>query len=169
LYALNTASSSYTIPTRVFSVRVSVIGLLYSLPVTNATVVAFLPDSTTQTVRTGSNGESVLTQLPPSNYLIHITVPNGIPSNTNRLLDSPGTLTTRVFSLPELITIIVLLITTIAVIVAIWHREAKRRALLPPVTVPAMVPMNCRSCGQPVLPGAGFCSNCGTPVGMISS
>lgn len=169
-YVLNTTNSSYTIPTRVFSVRVSVIGLLYSLPVTNATVVAFLPDSTSETVRTDSKGEAVLTQLPPSNYLIHIIVPNGIPSNTNRLLDSPGTLTTRVFSLPELITIIVLpIIVTIAVITVIWRREVKRRALLPPLTVPAMVPINCRSCGQPVLPGAGFCSSCGTPVGIISS
>lgn len=167
-YILNMTSSTYTVPTRVFSIRVSVIGILYSLPVNNATVVAFLPDSTSQTVRTDSNGEAVLTQLPPSNYPIHIKVPNGISSNTNRLLDAPGTVTTRVFSLPELITLIVLpIIATIAIITVIWRREAKRRAMLPPVTVPVMIPINCRSCGQPVLPGASFCANCGTPVGIM--
>ena len=167
-FFLNSSVSSFTVPTRVFSIQIAVIGLLFSLPVSNATVVAYLPDSTSQTVRTDVNGNGLLTQLPPSNYLLHIAVPNGISSNTNRLLDAPGTVTTRVFSLPELITIIVVPVVGIITIVPIIRkREARRQAMLPPISTPVLIPPTCRSCGQSLLPGASFCSHCGTPVGIL--
>ncbi len=168
-FFLNSSVSSFTVPTRVFSIQIAVIGLLYSLPVSNATVVAYLPDSTSQIVRTDVNGNGLLTQLPPSNYLLHIAVPNGISSNTNRLLDAPGTVTTRVFSLPEVVTIVVLpVIGIIIAVTVIRKREAERRALLPPIGTPVSGLTNCRTCGQSLLSGASFCSNCGTPVGILA-
>src|SRR6058998_4025309 len=72
---------SQVFPTDVFSVTFAVVGYIYSLPVKNATIIMYLPDSTNQTLRTDSDGEVVFTQLPPSSYSVHISVPYGITSN----------------------------------------------------------------------------------------
>ncbi len=162
-------ASSVTIPTNVFSVTLLVVGYFFSIPVANATVRTSFPDSIQQVINTDSSGQAILTQLPPSNYLLHIKVPNGISSNTNRAINGPGTVTARVLSLPELVTIIILaIIATVLVVGVVWKRDQRRRAMLPPITTPLPVQANCASCGQTLLPGAAFCANCGTPVQRLS-
>jgi hypothetical protein len=167
-YSLPSSSTtSFTIPTKVFSIHVSVLGAFYSLPITNANITAYLPDSTSQIVTTDSSGQGLLTQLPPSNYLLHITVPNGLASNTNRLLDSPGTVTARVFGLPELLTITILpILGAIIIVTVIVQKETKMRALMRATApTPVLTPItHCTTCGQALLPNASFCQNCGTPV-----
>ena len=159
------SASSVTIPTNVFSVTLSVVGYFFSIPVANATVRTSFPDSIPLATNTDSSGQAILSQLPPSNYPLHIIVPNGISSNTNRAINGPGTVTARVFSLPELVTIIVVsVVAAVLVVSAAWKREQRRQAMLPPITTPFPVQLNCVSCGQPLLSGAAFCANCGTPV-----
>src|SRR5207244_12727110 len=94
------------VPTNVFSVTMHVVGYFYSLPVKNTTVMMYLPDSTNETVRTDDNGQAVFTQLPAANYTFHIAVPYGISSTTKKSISNPGHLIAKVFSLPELITLI---------------------------------------------------------------
>lgn len=159
------SASSVTIPTNVFSVTLSVVGYFFSIPVANATVRTSFPDSIPLATNTDSSGQAILSQLPPSNYPLHITVPNGISSNTNRAIIGPGTVTARVFSLPELVTIIVVSVVAAVLVVSVaWKREQRRQEMLPPITTPLPVQVNCVSCGQPLLSGAAFCANCGTPV-----
>ncbi len=159
-----------TVPTNVFSVQLQVVGLLYSLPVSGATVLAILPDSTNETVKTDSSGQTILTQLPPSTYSLRITVPDGISSSTNRVLSSQTSIVAKVFSLPELITIIIPpILAAIAVVGVIARKEKQRQAALPTIPVPAMVPVNCSACGQLLSPGANFCTNCGSPVRTMVS
>jgi hypothetical protein len=163
-YSLPVSGNSFTIPTRVFSVQISVVGLIYSLPVTNATVTVYLPDSTSEIITTDNLGQGTLTQLPPSNYFLHITVPNGISSNTNKILDSSTNIVAKVFSLPELLTIIIVpIVGAVIIVTMIVRHEARRRALMPQ-TQPFTMPTHCTMCGQPLLPGASFCQNCGTPA-----
>src|SRR5947199_10875315 len=97
---------SQVFPTNVFSVTFAVVGYIYSLPVKNATIIMYLPDSTNQTLRTNSDGEVVFTQLPPSSYSVHISVPYGITSNQVHDISGPGSLTARSSGLPKPIPII---------------------------------------------------------------
>src|SRR5256712_9765411 len=60
---VSSSVSSQTIQGNVFSIPVRVVGRFYSLPVTGATVLTFLPDSTNQTVRTDSEGNATLAQF----------------------------------------------------------------------------------------------------------
>jgi len=167
---VNMSGTTQSFLTNVFSVTLAVVGYLYSLPVQNASVIVYLPDSTNQTLRTDNNGEGVFTQLPPANYSVHITVPYGITSNQVHDIVGPGSLVAKVFSLPELITIIVppvLIAVLLAVIVA--RKERQRQAMLQAQmpTQPVPGPAYCRSCGQPLAPTANFCTSCGTPVRMM--
>ncbi len=167
---VNMSGTSQSFLTNVFSVTLAVVGYLYSLPVQNASVIVYLPDSTNQTLRTDDNGEGVFTQLPPASYSVHITVPYGITSNQVHNIVGPGSLVAKVFSLPELITIIVppiLIAVLLAVIVA--RKERQRQAMLQAQmpTQPVPGPAYCRSCGQPLAPTANFCTSCGTPVRMM--
>ena len=166
---VNMSQSSQTFSTQVFSITLAVVGYIYTLPVNNALVIVYLPDSTNQTQRTDSNGEAVFTQLPPSNYSIHVAVPYGIASSQLHNIIGPGSVVAKVFSLPELITIIVppILITILVAIVVVRkerQRQAMIQAQMPLQPVP--VAMFCRSCGQPLAPTANFCTRCGTPVRM---
>ncbi len=164
------SGSTQVIPGNVFSVSLQVLGILYSLPVNGATVRAILPDSTNETVKTDSSGQATLTQLPPSTYTLRITVPNGISTSTNRVLDSQSSIVAKVFSLPELITIIIPpILAAIVVVGVIARKEKQRQALLPTIPTPAMVPISCRGCGQVLSPGAHFCTNCGAPVRTMIS
>ncbi len=159
------SGSSQVIPGNVFSVTLQVIGMLYSLPVSGATVLVFLPDSTNETLKTDSSGQTVLTQLPPSTYTLRIQVPNGISTSTSRTLSVQSSIVAKVISLPELVTIIIppiLIATTIAGVVA--RKEHRRRAILPAIPSPVTVPAYCTGCGRPLSQGALFCTNCGTPV-----
>jgi len=172
--ALNSSATAQTFLTNIFSIRLTVIGYFYSLPVKNSTVIMYLPDSTNQTTQTDGNGEASFSQLPPAAYSFHIQVPLGITSNQMHNLSGPGSVVAKVFSLPELLTIIVppILIAVIAS-AAVARREHRRQQMmpgqpfqpqLPPTQVPG--PMFCRRCGAPLGPTANFCTSCGTPVRM---
>ncbi len=164
------SGSTQVIPGNVFSVSLQVLGILYSLPVSGATVLAIMPDSTNETLKTDSSGQTILTQLPPSTYSLHITVPDGISSNTNKALSGQSTIVAKVFSLPELITIILPpILVAIVVVGVIARKEKQRQAALPTIPAPTMVLVNCSGCGQLLSPGANFCTNCGTPVRTMVS
>jgi hypothetical protein len=167
---VNMSMPSQVFLSQVFSITLAVVGYIYSLPVNNATVIMYLPDSTNQTVRTNSNGEGVFTLLPPSSYSIHIKVPYGIASSQVQSLTGPGSVVAKVFSLPELITIIVppIFIAVLASILII-RKEQKRQAMIRAQTPmqPMIGPSYCTSCGQPLGPEARFCTSCGTPVRLI--
>ena len=167
---VNSSVSSQVFLTNTFSVRVEVIGYFYSLPVKNATVIMYLPDTSNQTLKTDDNGEATFSQLPPSAYSFHISVPYGVTSNQNRNIAGPGSLVAKVFSLPELITIIIppILLAIIAS-AAVARREHKRQAMMQSQQFPAPSagPAHCRRCAAPLSPTANFCTSCGTPVRMM--
>lgn len=150
----------------VFSVPVRVIGRFYSLPVSQATVLTFLPDSTNETLKTDPEGNATLTQLPPGNYSLHVTVPYGVQSVSKASVSGPGNISIPVFSIAELLTVIMPPIAVaIAVVILALRREQARRAALPitpptPITMPAAY---CEACGKPLGPTEFFCTTCGTP------
>ena len=177
--AVNSSGTGQTFLTNIFSIQLTVVGYFYSLPVKNATVIMYLPDSTNQTAKTDSNGEVSFTELPVAAYSFHIQVPYGITSNQVHNLSGPGSVVAKVFSLPELITIIIppILIAIIAS-AAVARREHRRQHMMaqqPFQPIPQQPPMPglmptaifCRRCGSPLGPTANFCTNCGTPARMM--
>jgi hypothetical protein len=163
---VNSTASSQVVPTNVFSVTMHVVGYFYSLPVKNTTVIMYLPDSTNETVTTDQNGQSVFTQLPVAIYTFHVTVPYGIPSTTTQTISNGGSIVAKVFSLPELITLIIPpILIAIVVAVAVARKERQRQAMIQaqPIPAPVFGSSFCRSCGQPLSPTANFCTSCGTP------
>lgn len=163
---VNSTGSSQSIPTDVFSVTLQVVGYFYSLPVKDTPVIMYLTDSTNETVTTDNNGQAVFTQLPAANYTFHVTVPYGISSTMTQSISSPGSITARVFSLPELITLVVPpILIAIAVAIVVARKERQRQAMIQAqrIPTPAFGSSFCRSCGQPLSPTANFCTNCGTP------
>lgn len=162
---VNSAATSQAVPTNVFSVKILVVGYFYSFPVKDTPVIMYLPDSTNETGRTDSNGQAVFTQLPVANYTFHITVPYGISSTTTRSIRSPGSIVAKVFSLPELITLVIPpILVAILVAVAVARKERQRQAMIQAQPIPALASGSsfCRSCGQPLSPTANFCTSCGT-------
>jgi hypothetical protein len=163
---VNSTAPSQIVPTNVFSVKMQVVGYFYSLPVKDTTVIMYLPDSTNETAKTDNNGQAVFTQLPAANYTFHVTVPYGISSTTTQSIQNPGSITAKVFSLPELITLVIppILIAIVAAI-AVARKERQRQAMIQaqPIPAPAFGASFCRSCGQPLSPTANFCTSCGTP------
>jgi hypothetical protein len=163
---ISSSASSQTIQGNVFSIPVRVIGRFYSLPVSGATVLTFLPDSTNQTVKTDSEGNATLAQLPPADYSLHVTVPYGVQSVFKTSVSGPINISIPVFSIAELLTVIMPPIAVaIAVVVLALRREQARRAALPitptlPITVPVAY---CGACGKPLGPAEFFCTTCGTP------
>jgi len=154
------------IPTNVFSAKMQVVGYFYSIPVKDSAVIMYLPDSTNQTAKTDNNGQAVFTQLPAANYTFHITVPYGISSTNTQSILSPGSIIAKVFSLPELITLIIPpILIAIVVAIAVARKEGQRQAMIQaqPIPTPALGASFCRSCGQPLSPTANFCTSCGTP------
>src|SRR5437879_12282998 len=127
--AVNSTATSQTVPTNVFSVKMQVVGYFYSLPVKDTPVIMYLPDSTNETVKTDSNGQAVFTQLSAAIYTFHVTVPYGIPSTTTQTISSGGSIVAKVFSLPELITLIIPpILIAIVVAVAVARKEKIGRA-----------------------------------------
>jgi len=163
---VSSSASSQTIQGNVFSIPVRVVGRFYSLPVTGATVLTFLPDSTNETLKTGSEGNATLAQLPPGNYSLRVTVPYGVQSIFKTSVVGPVNLSITVFSIAELLTVIMPPIAiAIAVVLVALRRDQARRAALPitppfPVTIPAAY---CAACGKPLGPAEFFCTTCGTP------
>ncbi len=159
------SGSSQVIPGNVFSVTLQVIGILYSLPVSSATVLVFLPDSTNETLKTDSSGQTILWQLPPSNYSLRILVPNGISTSASRTLTTQSSVVAKVISLPELVTIIIPpILVAIAIAALVARKEHRRPTITPAIPTPVTAPAYCGACGRPLSSGALFCTNCGTPV-----
>jgi zinc-ribbon domain len=126
----------------------------------------YLPDSTNETGRTDSNGQAVFTQLPVANYTLHITVPYGISSTTTQSVVNPESIIVKVFSLPELITLVIPpILIAIVVAIAVARKERQRQAMIQaqPIPTPVFTSSFCKSCGQPLSPTANFCTSCGTP------
>jgi hypothetical protein len=163
---VSSSASSQTIQGNVFSIPVRVVGRFYSLPVSGATVLTFLPDSTNETLKTDSEGNATLAQLPPGNYSLRVTVPYGVQSVYKTSLVGPLNLSIPVFSIAELLTVIMPPIAVaIAVVVVALRREQARRAAMP-VTSPYSVAIPaayCGVCGKPLGPAEFFCTTCGTP------
>ena len=163
---VSSSASSQTIQGNVFSIPIRVVGRFYSLPVTGATVLTFLPDSTNETLRTDSEGNATLAQLPPGNYSLRVTVPYGVQSVFKTSVVGPVNLSIPVFSIAELLTVIMPPIAlAIAVVLVALRRDQARRAALPitlpfPVTIPAAY---CGACEKPLGPAEFFCTTCGTP------
>ncbi len=163
---VNSNANSQTLPTNVFSIQMQVVGYFYSLPVKNTAVILYLPDSTNETSKTDDNGQVSFTQLPVAVYTFHIAVPYGIPSTVTQTIGNPGTVTARVFSLPELITLVIPpILIAIVVALAVARKERQRQTMIQaqPIPAPALGASFCRSCGQPLSPTANFCTSCGTP------
>ena len=160
------SASSQTIQGDVFSIPIRVVGRFYSLPVSGATVLTFLADSTNQTLKTDSEGNATLAQLPPGNYSLRVTVPYGVQSVFKTSVVGPVNLSIPVFSIAELLTVIMPPIAVaIAVVVMALRREQARHAALSitppfPVTIPAAY---CGVCGKLLGPAEFFCTTCGTP------
>jgi zinc-ribbon domain len=169
---VNSTANSQIVPTNVFSVTLQVVGYFYSLPVRNTTVIMYLPDSTNETLKTDNNGQAVFTQLPAAAYTFHVTVPYGISSTTTQTISSPAPIVAKVFSLPELITLVIppILIAIVATI-AVARRERQRQSMIQAQSVtaaPASGSSFCKSCGQPLSPTANFCTSCGTPSRIVT-
>jgi hypothetical protein len=163
---VSTSSSSQTIQGDVFSIPLHVIGRFYSLPVSGATVLTFLPDSTNETVKTDSVGNATLAQLPPGNYSLRVAVPYGVQSLLRTSVAGPTAISIAVFSIAELLTLIIPPITAaVAVVLVAVRREHARRAAIPiPMPFPTMIPAAyCGACGKPLNPAEFFCMTCGTP------
>jgi hypothetical protein len=168
--SVSDSSSSQTIQGNVFSVPIRVVGRFYSLPVSGATLLTFLPDSTNQTSKTDSEGNVTLYQIPPGNYSLRVTPPFGVPSVSKTMLAGPINLSLSVFSITELLTIVVPPIAiAIGLVIMALRREQTRRAGMAtapayPMTIPASY---CRACGKPLGPTEYFCTTCGTPRSSI--
>src|SRR5207245_7292686 len=146
---VNSTASSQLIPTNVFSVKMQVVGYFYSLPVKDTTVILYLPDSTNETVKTDNNGQAVFTQLPAAIYTYHVTVPYGIPATTTQTISNGGSLVAKVFSLPELITLIMPpILIAIVVAIAVARKERQRQAMIQTQVIPTPIfgASLCRSC-----------------------
>ena len=160
------SASSQTIQGNVFSIPVRVVGRFYSLPVSGATVLIFLPDSTNETLKTDSGGNATLAQLPPGNYSLRVAVPYGVQSVFKTSVVGPVSLSISVFAIAELLTVIIPPIAVaIAVVLVAMRREQARRAALPitspfPIAIPGAY---CGACGKPLGPIEFFCTTCGTP------
>jgi zinc ribbon protein len=169
---VNSTATSQIVPTNVFSITLQVVGYFYSLPVRNTTVIMYLPDSTNETLKTDNNGQAVFTQLPIATYTFHVTVPYGISSTMTQTISSPAPIVAKVFSLPELITLVIPpILIAIVVAIAVARRERQRQAMIQAQAVtaaPVFGSSFCKSCGQPLSPTANFCTSCGTPSRIVT-
>ena len=164
--------SIQTIQGDVFSIPVHVIGRFYSLPVGGATVLTFLPDSTNETVKTDSAGNATLVQLPPGNYSLRVAVPYGVQSLLRTSVAGPAAISIAVFSIAELLTLIIPPITAaVGVVMVAVRREHARRAATPiPMPFPTIIPAAyCGACGKPLGQTELFCTTCGTPRALQPS
>ena len=168
--SVSDSSPSQTVQGNVFSVPVRVTGKFYSLPVDGATLLTFLPDSTNQTVRTDSEGNATLFQIPPGNYSLRISPPFGVPSVSKTAIAGPINISVAVFSIVELLTIVVppIAIAIAFVVMALRREQARRAALAEAAPYPMTTLLAyCRACGKPLGLTESFCTTCGTPISNI--
>ncbi len=157
--------TSLSVRTRVFSVRLLVMGAISTLPVGGASIITFLPDTSNATAKTGSGGVATLAQLPQGTYNVHISVPFGIPTTITRNVQESGDLTARVIGLAEIFMIIItpIAIAVLATILAV-RRQRLRTVSMPTIPPPGIAAGNCPSCGTLFLTTDLFCLNCRLPV-----
>jgi carboxypeptidase family protein len=163
---VSSSASSLTIQGSVFSIPVRVVGRFYSLPVSGASVLTFLPDSTNQTVATDSEGNATLAQLPPGNYSLRVSVPYGVPSVFRTSVLGPSNISIHVFGIAELLTLIMppVFVAIAVVVVALRREQARREATAITAPYPIGVSVGyCGSCGKALGPAEFFCTACGTP------
>lgn len=168
--SVSDSSPSQTAQGNVFSIPVRVTGRFYSLPVTGATVRTFLPDTTNQTVKTDSEGNATLYQIPPGNYSLRITPPFGVPLVSKTTIAGPINISVSVFSIAELLTIVVppIAIAIAFVVMALRREQARRAAMAAAAPYPMAIPLAyCRACGKAFGPTEYFCTTCGTPRSNI--
>ena len=164
--SVSDSSPTQTVQGNVFSVPVRVTGKFYSLPVDGATLLTFLPDSTNQTLKTDSEGNATLSQIPPGNYSLKVSPPFGVPSVSKTAIAGPSNISVAVFSIAELLTIVVppIAIAIAFVIMALRREQARRATMAAAAPYPMTIPLSyCRACGKPLGPAEYFCTTCGTP------
>ncbi len=157
-------ASNLTIRTTVSSLRIRVVGTLFSLPVNRATVITFLPDTTNASAKTDVTGSAVLQLLPPGRYYLRVTVPYGVPAVSSQVVPA-GEATVRVLGLAEMLTIIIIpiFLAILAAILAV-RKERQRAGSMPSFPTALSVAGICSKCGTPLHMGDLFCPNCGTSV-----
>ena len=168
--SVSDSSLSQTVQGNVFSVPIRVVGRFYSLPVGGATLLTFLPDSTNQTVKTDSEGNVTLSQVPPGNYSLRVSPPFGVPAVSKTALAGPVNISVSVFSIDELLTVVVppITIAIAFVVMALRREQARRVAIAAASPYPMAIPTSyCRACGKPLNPTEYFCTTCGTPRSNI--
>ena len=168
--SVSDSTPSQNVQGDVFSIPVRVTGRFYSLPVSGATLLTFLPDTTNQTAKTDSEGNVTLRQIPPGNYSLRISPPFGLQSVSRKILAGPMNLSVSVFSIAELLTIIVppIAIAIAIVTLALKREQARRSAMLVTAPYPIATPaMYCSACKKPLGPTEYFCTTCGTPRPII--
>ncbi len=156
---------SLAVETTVSSLRLRVIGVIFSLPVSGASALTILPDTTNATAKTDSSGLAVLAQLPPGTYYLRITVPYGIPAITSHDVLGSSELTARVLGLAEMLMIVITPIAlSVFVVILAVRRERLRAASMPTIPPSMAVTGSCRNCGAPLHATNASCPTCRTPV-----
>ena len=157
--------TSVIFPVNAFSIRLRVLGYLFGLPVSSATVTTTLPDSLSEAVKTDMSGLALVTQLPPSIYTLRISVPFGIPTILTENATGPAQVTGRVFGELEVLLIagLPLSVAIVAVAVAV-SGERKRRTRMPTIPPSMVMTWKCAACGEPLHAGQWYCVKCGAPV-----
>jgi hypothetical protein len=158
-------TSNQAFQTQVFSLQLHVVGLLTGLSVGGASVTTTFPDNVIQTVGTDDAGKAVLSQLPPSVYVVRITIPYGIPTALTSNVTAPVQLTTKVLGMGEVALIAGVPISGAIIVMIIAVNRERKKGEPVPTTPPALfTAAYCASCGQPISQGQMYCTNCGTPV-----
>ncbi|TMI50789.1 zinc ribbon domain-containing protein [Candidatus Bathyarchaeota archaeon] len=104
--------------------------------------------------------------MPPGSYNLRVTVPYGVRSVVSTSVLGPVNISIPVFSIAELLTVIMPPIAVaIAVVLLALKREHARRVAMPttppyPIAIPVAF---CGACGKPLSPAEFFCTTCGTP------
>ncbi|HEY5620821.1 MAG TPA: hypothetical protein VIK88_04125 [Candidatus Bathyarchaeia archaeon] len=156
---------SLTVQTTVSSLRLRVVGVISGLPVSGASALTILPDTTNATAKTDSSGLAVLARLPPGTYYLRITVPYGIPAITSHDLLGPSELTARVLGVAEMLIIVITpIVLSVFVVILAVRRERLRAASMPTIPPSIAVTGNCRNCGTPLHVTDVFCPACNTSV-----
>jgi hypothetical protein len=158
-------TSGQAFQTSVFSVQLHIVGYLTGLPIGGASVTTTFPDTLSQTVRSDTSGNAIITQLPPSVYVLRMTIPYGVPASVVSNVTASVQLTARVIGLSEVALIVGVPISAAVLIMLVAvNRERKRGAAMHTIPTAATPSGYCVSCGQPLYPSQMYCTNCGTRV-----
>jgi hypothetical protein len=153
-----------------FSIRLRVVGYVFGLPVSGATVTTTFPDSLGETAKTDGSGLALVVQLPTSLYTLRISVPFGVPTFLPVNATGPTQVTSRVFGVLEILLIAGLPLSVAIVAVAVAVKgEQIRRAQMPTIPPSMVMASSCAACGEPLHAGQAYCVKCGAPVQPVAS